>query len=275
MSVTADGKFLLVANYHGPNNATASDGAGVSSLAITQSGGGCGLELRDFVPHAGSGPDKSRQGGAHVHSVYGSRDGKFAYACDLGQDLIFTYSVAEDGKLAEVSRTSTAPGSGPRHLAEHPTLDFIYSVQEMEQTVSVYKKGENGTLTLQQSLSLVPKGGSREGSRAAEIVILPDGATLYASNRGKLNTVTVFSVAKDGSLTQTQQIDAPHFPRGMALAQNSSLLLVAGQEDSTVESFAIGADGKLTSTGNVLKEGIPNHPAAFQVLSASSSVITV
>merc|ERR1719230_1291737 len=76
MTVTSDGKFLLAANYHGPDDATTSDGAGVSSIAILSDGVGCGLELKDFVPHAGSGPDKSRQGGAHVHSVYASRDGK-------------------------------------------------------------------------------------------------------------------------------------------------------------------------------------------------------
>jgi len=275
MTVTVDGKFLLVANYHGPDDATTSDGAGVGSIAIKSSGVGCGLELVDFVPHAGSGPDKSRQGGAHVHSVYASRNGKFAYACDLGQDLIFTYSVAEDGKLSEVSRVSTAPGSGPRHLAEHPSLSFVYSVQEMEQTVAVYLVDADGRLSLRQMLSLVPEDEAREGSKAAEIVMHPNGTALYVSNRGRLNTVTVFAVRADGLLEQSQQIKAPRFPRGMALAQGGSLLLVASQEDTTVESFNVDSDGRLTSTGYVLKEGIPNHPAAFQVFPAGASLVQV
>jgi len=169
-----------------------------------------------------------------------------------------------------VSRTSTAPGSGPRHLAEHPTLDFVYSVQEMEQTVSAFKV-KDGKLELHQILSLVADGASPEGSKAAEIVIQPDGSSLYVSNRGALNTVTVYSVAVDGSLTQIQQIKAPRFPRGMTLAQNGSLLLIASQQDTTVESFKVASDGTLSPTGYVLAEGIPNHPAAFQVLSASSA----
>lgn len=260
MTATANDKYLLVANYHGPDDATTSDGAGVSSLAIAQD---CSLKQVDFVPHAGSGPDKDRQGGAHVHSVYASRDGQLAYVCDLGQDLIFTYSVSEDGKLTEVNRASTAPGAGPRHLAEHPSLDFVYSVQEMEMTVAVWHKGADGKLGLRQMMSLVPEGSSRKGSKAGEIVIARDGSALYASNRGELNTVTVFSVAADGSIAQTQQIDAPRFPRGMELAHGGSLLLVASQQDTTLESFKVAADGTLTPTGNVLSEGLPNHPATL------------
>lgn len=270
MTVTADNKFLLAANYHGPDDATTSEGAGVSTFAITSDGVGCGLEMRDFVPHAGSGPDKSRQGGAHVHSAYAHRDG-YAYVCDLGQDLIFTYSISEDGKLSEVSRVSTAPGSGPRHLAFHPTLSIVYSVQEMEKTVSTYQIGANGALSLMQVMSLLGEGEDGKGSKAAELAILPDGSALYATNRGALNTVTVFAVGDDGLLRQTQQIDAPRFPRGMELAHNGSILLVASQQDSTVESFKIAADGTLSSTGYILKEGIPNHPATFAVFPAASS----
>merc|ERR1712100_407443 len=91
-----------------------------------------------------------------------------------------------------------------------------------------------------------------------------------ASNRGSLNTVTVFAVAADGSLTQTQQIEAPKFPRGMELAHEGTILLIASQEDSTVESFKIAADGTLSSA-DILKDGIPNHPATFAVFPAASS----
>merc|ERR1711998_306108 len=106
----------------------------------------------------------------------------------------------------------------------------------MGKTVSAYKIGANGTISLQQTLSLVPEGVDGKDSKAAELAILPDGSALYASNRGSLNTVTVFAVAADGSLTQTQQIVAPRFPRGMELAHDGTILLVASQQDSTVES---------------------------------------
>uniref|UniRef100_A0A7S4SJ17 6-phosphogluconolactonase n=1 Tax=Alexandrium monilatum TaxID=311494 RepID=A0A7S4SJ17_9DINO len=259
LTATNDGKFLLVADYNGPDDANSSRGAGAASLAISAP---CRLEQRDFVPHDGSGPDRSRQGAAHVHSIYASRDGQLAYSCDLGQDLIFTYSVGADGKLTEVSRARAPPGSGPRHLAEHPSLDFVYSVQEMGQSVAAWRKHANGSLELAQILSLVPEGSSSKGSKAGEIVIAPDGRALYATNRGRLNTVTVFSVV-EGSIAQVQQIDAPRFPRGMELAHGGTLLLVASQEDTTVESFRVAADGTLSPTGHVLKEGLPDHPATL------------
>uniref|UniRef100_A0A7S4W705 6-phosphogluconolactonase n=1 Tax=Alexandrium monilatum TaxID=311494 RepID=A0A7S4W705_9DINO len=155
-----------------------------------------------------------------------------------------------------------AQGSGPRHLAEHPSLDFVYSVQEMGQSVAAWRKHANGSLELAQILSLVPEGSSSKGSKAGEIVIAPDGRALYATNRGRLNTVTVFSVV-EGSIAQVQQIDAPRFPRGMELAHGGTLLLVASQEDTTVESFRVAADGTLSPTGHVLKEGLPDHPATL------------
>merc|ERR1712194_303327 len=135
--------------------------------------------------------------------------------------------------------------------------------QELEMTVAVWHKGADGKLDLRQTLSMVPEGISRKGSKAGEIVIARDGSALYASNRGELNTVTVFSIAADGSIAQTQQIDAPRFPRGMELAMGGSLLLVASQQDTTLESFNVAADGTLTPTGNVLSEGLPNHPATL------------
>merc|ERR1712000_256706 len=115
--------------------------------------------------------------------------------------------------------------------------------------------GRNGELELSQTLSLVPEGQSKEGSKAAEIVIAPNGRSLYVSNRGELNTITVFSVSQDG-IKQTQQVKAPRYPRGMELAHEGSILLVSSQEDTTLESFKVSRDdGTLTPTGHILKEG--------------------
>lgn len=135
------------------------------------------------------------------------------------------------------------------------------------------KKNEDGTLKLIQVLSLVD-GEKTDDSKAAEIAISKDGRHLYATNRGVLNTVTVFSVT-DGSsrapLTQIQQVAAPSFPRGMELAQGGRVLLVASQEDTTLQSFTVASDGTLTP-GKVIETGLPNHPATLVQFSLGQSV---
>lgn len=101
---------------------------------------------------------------------------RVAYACDLGTDTISAYDVSAGGGLAIRGVTPVTPGSGPRHLVQHPTKpEFVYVVSEMGQTVTVYRQaGER--LELLQNASLLPSGSSRTGGKAAELVLLPPTA---------------------------------------------------------------------------------------------------
>merc|ERR1712070_1284414 len=110
------------------------------------------------------------------------------------------------------------------------------------------------------------------GSKACEIVMAPDGNTLYATNRGVLNTVTVFGIENDGTLTQKQQIEAPAYPRGMTLAFDGGLLLVAGQSKTELSSFRVKADGTL-EPAYTITEGLPPHPAAFMMFETNSEEV--
>lgn len=276
---------LLVANYHGPDDATTSEGAAASSMIINED---CSLTLADVKPHAGSSVIPDRQGGAHVHSFtsapYGQQHKNEAYACDLGQDKIFSYTVHGDGKLTLSSTIDTTPGVGPRHLvhtdlrkthSDPDRAEMVYVVTEMGMVVTAYEQSEcdhSACLKEVQTLSLVPEGQSGEGSKSAEIVIAKHGKTLYATNRGVLNTVTVFGINKDGTMTQKQQIEAPDYPRGMTLAFDGGVLLVAGQSKTELVSYLVGPDGTLTKKAT-LTEGLPPHPAAFMMFEPSSVLV--
>jgi len=238
-SVTQDGKTLLVANYHGPDDVAVSDGAAVASFRI---GPGCSLEPAAVVPHSGSSVLRSRQASAHPHSFVAVRGG-LAYACDLGQDAILTYSVGTDGELRELGRTQARPGDGPRHLVQHPTEPLLFVVNELANSVAVYAE-DGGSLTEVARASTLPPDVPPEGNKAADIAISPDGSRLYASNRGRHNSVCVFEVLEGGALRPAQQVEAPAFPRGMLLARGGGVLLVAGQHEGVVQTFlARGSEG--------------------------------
>merc|ERR1711953_1619961 len=91
------------------------------------------------------------------------------------------------------------------------------------------------------------------GSKAAELAITPDGLHLYASNRafapGFTDTIAVFNISADGTLTLLQQVSCPAMPRGMMLMPNGEFLLVASQTNSTIVSFKVEkTTGLLTLT---------------------------
>mmetsp|Transcript_1389 Transcript_1389/g.4198 ORF Transcript_1389/g.4198 Transcript_1389/m.4198 type:complete len:413 (-) Transcript_1389:223-1461(-) len=261
-SVTEDGHTLLVANYHGPDDSKQSTGASVASFSISSD---CTLTPKDVVPHSGSSRVHGRQDSAHPHSFVAARGG-LGYACDLGQDRIFTYSVGPDGGLRELHRAEAQPGDGPRHLVQHPRLSLVYVVNELACTVTAYGE-DGGRLTRLSSYSTLPEGAQREGTKAAEIAITPDGSTVYATNRGRLNSVCVFDVLPDGSLQQLMQTKAPAFPRGMSLVHQGSLLLVAGQHEGTVQTFFTNAhDPKKTLAWSGTAVDGPPTAAALAVV---------
>jgi 6-phosphogluconolactonase len=264
-------RILFVANYHGPDDTKISDGASVATFKI---GEDCSLTLADVKNHSGSSVDPARQGGAHVHSVVPGRGG-LAYACDLGMDKIFTYKVSREGKLTELARNSVKPGAGPRHLVEHPSLPYVYVVFEMGTAVASYKQQPKGALELIQTESVVDKKlGDGTGSKAAEIAISPDGSCIFATNRGSQNTVTVFKTLNDGKLDRLSSIEAPKFPRGMSLIADGSMLVVGGQSQTEVWSYAVGKECELKRLSELHPTGgqldIPPHPSTFTSFSAYS-----
>lgn len=261
--VSSDGQTLVVANYHGPDNQNNSTGASVQTFSIA---GDCKLTQSDLKPHAGSSTNKDRQGAAHPHSTVVGRH-NMLFVCDLGMDVIFTYNISSSGKLTELARTPTTPGSGPRHSVLHPTKDYLFVVYEMGSKVSSFQFDASGKLTLIADITTTPDADPKAyGSKAAEIAITPDGLHLYASNRAFApnfsDTIAVFDVGSDGKLTLAQQVPCPPFPRGMMLMPSGKFLLVASQTNSDVASFKVDAKtGHLTATNS--SEKGPWGAAAF------------
>ncbi|MBM3116884.1 lactonase family protein [Jeongeupia naejangsanensis] len=226
------GNALLVANYFGHNAAL---------LPLTVEG-----QVRKIVSevrHQGaSGVDVERQDAPHLHSITPSPDGRFALVCDLGRDEIVVYRI--DGQqLLPHGVVSTAPGDGPRHLLFDAAGRFVYVVGELTSTVLVYA-WQDGALVHRQTISSLPAGfaGANTG---AELQLSPDGAFLYASNRGH-DSIATFRVA-DGLLEVVGQTHCGgQMPRNFALSPCGGWLLVANQASGNLALFARAADGVLT-----------------------------
>jgi 6-phosphogluconolactonase len=200
--------------------------------------------------HSGSGPNEQRQEGPHAHWVQWDPQGAFVYAVDLGIDRVIGYPVDQSGQLGEgFTAIETVPGAGPRHLVFHPDKQRVYIVTELDNTVVVAEKQQDGTFAQIQRVDTLPSD-FHDHSQAAHIEITPDGNNLYVSNRGH-NSITVFKVADDGRLQHLQFVSTEgDWPRHFVVLPEVDRLLVANQNSNNVVSFAIDDEGRLAYTGN-------------------------
>ena len=144
------------------------------------------------------------------------------------------------------------PGSGPRHIAFHPTLPLVFIANELDSTVATLSfDRERGTLgpSPRDIHSTVPEGWTGR-NYPADIHFASSGRTLYVSNRGH-NSLAVFSVAEStGALTLDQVIaTGGDWPRNFTLDPSGRWLLVANQRSDSVVVFERDpATGRLTPT---------------------------
>jgi 6-phosphogluconolactonase len=252
--ITADkaNKNVFVANY-----------AGGSLTVVPIKADGSLAEPSQNIQDEGTGPDKSRQEKAHVHTAMLTPDEKFLMYTDLGTDKvnIMRYNVADAKPLspADPAFVSVTGGNGPRHIAFSPNAKFMYLIQEMGGFINTYAYN-NGQLKQLESVTIVPDGFS--GSiGAADIHISPDGKFLYSTNRGSVNELEVFAINKaDGKLTFIERTSTlGKTPRNFVIDPSGNFLLVANQNSDDVYVFRINkTTGKLTYTGNKLEVGNPS-----------------
>jgi 6-phosphogluconolactonase len=131
----------------------------------------------------------------------------------------------------------------------HPA-GSAYTNNEMGLSVTTYRRDvESGGLTELQTISTVPEGTSLDNISTSEMFIEPQGKWLYVSNRG-VDTITVFAIGTDGTLTTVERVASPAEPRGFGISPDGRWLLAAGQNDDTIVVFAIDQDsGRLTRRG--------------------------
>jgi 6-phosphogluconolactonase len=245
VTVSANEKFVLVANYVGGN---------VAVFPI-QTGGKL-VEAIDVAQHSGSGPKKDRQEAAHAHSIMLDRNNRFAFANDLGIDRVMIYQFgAKSGKLKPNRAQAfyqTKPGAGPRHFASHENGKFAFVINELDMTISsLAYDAKQGTLREIQTVPTLPEGFSGANT-CADIHVSPNGKFLYGSNRGHDSIVSYRIDGRNGKLDFVEHTPTQgKTPRNFAIDPTGKFLLAANQNSDSIVVFQIDElSGKLTATGN-------------------------
>lgn len=202
------------------------------------------LPEKTVYAHTGHGPDPARQKGPHAHSILFAPDGREMLVPDLGVDVLKAYAVTQTGILPdEKSDVALAAGSGPRAGEWSRDGKNLYIVHELDSGITHLRR-EDGKLKVISRVSTLDSGYSGEND-CADIHLTPDGRYLYASNRGS-NTIAIFRVEKDGSLTAAGHVPCGgRTPRNFAIDPSGRYLLSGNQDSDCIAVFAIAEDGQL------------------------------
>ncbi|QWU16613.1 6-phosphogluconolactonase [Paenibacillus sophorae] len=243
VSISPKEDYVFVSNYSGGN---------VNAFPVNEDGS-LG-EMSSQVLHAGKGIREDRQEAPHPHSVIPDANDKRILVCDLGLDRIMLYRY-EGGNLTRHGEVVLPDGSGPRHLAFHPSGKRLYCANELNCTVTVLEACEpSGNLEIRQHLSTLPEQyAAGSDDTAADIHTSPCGRFLYVSNRGH-DSIALFHVDDETGLLKAMdwQSTGGRTPRNFAIT--GELLLAANQNSGNITSFTIDSEnGRLIPTGNELE----------------------
>ena len=219
---------VLTANYTGGN---------IGLLQLNSEG--VLSDLLDIQQHTGKGT-KKQQNTAHAHSAWFEADNNNIISVDLGTNELWFSKLDTSQQKLQFSSPKTLKmdeGAGPRHLSFHPNEKWIYSINELNSTVSLLEKTKNNTLEKKASFSTLPDGYT-EDSYCADIHISSDGKFLYASNRGH-NSIAVFSInSENGSLQSiSHQSTKGNWPRNFSLSPDENYIIVANQHSNNLVSL--------------------------------------
>ena len=251
--VDAEGAHVFVANYtSGTVTMLPLDGDGrLQRVSCTRQ-------------RVGSGPLKDRQDGPHAHTVRVDPSRRFLLWTDLGTDWIEVDRIDRVNSRLEPNTPDgvpLAPGSGPRHLAWHPSGRVLYALNELSSSVMAFRFDDRaGTLDPFQLASARAPDASGQNT-AAEIQVRPDGRFLYTSNRGD-DDIAVFAIDADtlGLTSVGRRLSGGRTPRNFAIDPLGHWLLAANQASEAISVFRLDATSGLPiDTGGRIEVPAPVH----------------
>lgn len=265
LSLTSDGRHLLVANYVSGSIAVLpvkEDGNLGEAVDVHQDQGPAGAE-RPAAAVEGSFAI-SDHNGPHAHMIAADPSGKFVYSTDLGLDRIYQYRLDNaTGKLTPNDPpfiAASSPGAGPRHFVFTPQGDGLWLINEEASTLTFYHLDkQSGLLREGKTVSALPEA-YKGTSFAACLVLSRDGKQLYVANRLH-NSIGHFTVLADGSLRHQDDIwTRGDYPRTLTLDSQGQWLYVMNQRSDNITRFRVAPkDGRLTFSPDYTPVGSPSQ----------------
>ena len=198
------------------------------------------------------------EGRKNAHCVLPSPDNRFVYIPYVKEtNGLFQYHFdARSGSLTALQPKNAQPpeGTGPRHMAYHPTLPVAYFSNEQHLGVSVYERLDSGQLKLRQVCNAVPDNEPKDGVSSSDILVTPDGRFVFAGIRGHqrdFDWISRYRVKESGELELLGLTPADKIPWGLTLSPDGRYLLATAFQGATLTAFEIHQNGDLTKAASL------------------------
>lgn len=219
VGVSDSGQLVAVANYTGGNVAVY--GASVNGLNSDA----------QIIDHKLL--DSTKKAHAHMASFINDE----LVVSDLGLDRIKKYTQANGGFVeSKQKELILAEGAGPRHFVTSAGEEFLYVINELNSTITMFRK-EAGKYHGKDTYATVASNFEGE-SYCADLHLSPDGKYLYGTNRGE-NTMVIFKVdATTGNLELVGRESVKgDWPRNFTIDPTGKYVLVANQRSNNIVVF--------------------------------------
>ncbi len=220
VGVSDDGKLVAVANYTGGN---------VAVFNALENG-----NLKpspQVIDHKVL--DTTRKAHAHMSSFLNGE----LIVSDLGLDRIKKYTPSDGNFITSKQKELVvAEGAGPRHFVTSENEEFLYVINELNSTITMFQK-EDGKYYGKKTYDTVASDFEGE-SYCADLHLSPDGKFLYGTNRGE-NTVVIFKVDQTtGKLELVGRSSVKgDWPRNFTIDPTGKYILVANQRSNNIVVF--------------------------------------
>jgi 6-phosphogluconolactonase (cycloisomerase 2 family) len=180
----------------------------------------------------------------------------FLFAIGPGANNIQGFGASSTGALFGLPVPPFATSPIPVAITLHPSKNFIYVANSTSNVVSGFSLNHTSGALTPVGTAIAP---SPVGTNPVALGANASGQFLFVLNQGSTN-ISAFSIdANRGLLAEISgsPFSLPSTPQTMVISPTAGFLYVASSTASTASifTFAIGSDGKLTSSGSLSLTG--------------------
>ncbi|MCW5197697.1 beta-propeller fold lactonase family protein [Buchnera aphidicola] len=178
--------------------------------------------------------------GCHASII--DKSNKFLFFTALKLNKIFIYNIENIKKLFKinVNKIYHKKNYGPRHLSIHPNNKYLYILNELNSTITVWNikniiyQNKNKYI---QKINITPIFFKKKW--AADIHISPCGLFLYASERAT-HTISLFQINPNtGKIKFLKIYKTEKQPRSFTIDKTGKYIIVVGQKSNSASIYSI------------------------------------
>ena len=204
-----------------------------------------------------------------AHSVAVDADNRNVFVPHVQANVVFHFwfEPEKNGRIIELARSPGSPGSGPRHIALHPSQRWAFTSNESNSTMTLWSIPPSGTGVIKavQTLPTIP-ADFKERNTPADSRVHPSGKFVWISNRGHDSLAGFRFDAETGQMTSLGQTSTEKTPSSFDIEPSGRFLFAGGEGSGKLAAFSINADtGQLTRIATYDLGGGPTWVAAVNL----------